>query len=139
MRSLIAAAVLIAIAGSASAADAKGGYAVLGTGSFTCGDFLSGPKDVGKIVTLWVDGYATALNQSLPGVKDVTGGRSNDQIADALYSECNGHNDMILADATRNMIMKMADLKPAAAGKKSKKADKTPAPAPADDVPELRH
>lgn len=136
MKALLAAAAFLALAGSASAMDAKGNYAVLGTGSFTCGDFLSGPPEAGKVVAMWVSGYATALNQSLSGVKDVTGGRTDAQLADALYAECNGHNETILADATRAMIVKMAGLKPTGASKKSKKAEK---PAPADDVPELRH
>lgn len=137
MKSLIAAAAMLALAGSAAAADTKGNYAVLGTGAFTCGDFLSGPPEAAQVVTIWIHGYATALNQILPEVKDVTGGRTDAQLTDALYNECSGHQEMVLADATRDMIVKLGVVK--AAGKKVKTADK-PAPAPADEgVPELRH
>lgn len=136
MKRLIAAAALLALAGTASAADAKGNYAVLGTGAFTCADFLSGPPEVAQVVAIFVHGYATALNQAMSDVKDVTAGRTDAQLTDALYNECNGRPDVILADATRDMIVKIGAVK--AAPKKAKKA-KAEAPPPADDgIPELR-
>lgn len=137
MKSLIAAAALIVLAGSAAASDSKGNYTVIGSGAFTCGDFLSAPPEAAKAFSIWVSGYATALNQALPDVKDVSGGRTDEQMIDALANECNGHNDKVLADATRDMIIKMGNVK-ATAKKSKKKAE--PAAEPAEEgIPELRH
>ena len=134
MKRLVIAAAFLALAGTASASDAKGNYAVLGTGAFTCGDFLSGPQEAAQVFSIWIHGYATALNQAMPDVKDVTAGRTDAQLTDALYNECNGRPDVILADATRDMIMKIGAVK--APSKKAKKAKAEP---PADEgIPELR-
>lgn len=138
MKSLIAAAALLALAGTASAADSKGNYAVLGGGAFTCADYLSGPPEASQIMSVWIQGYATALNQALPGVKDVTKGMSDSQLADQLYNYCNGKNDTVLADATRDMLVAMGGIK-AEGGKKAKKKKAEAEPAAAEEpVPELR-
>jgi hypothetical protein len=137
MKSLIAAAAaLLALAGTASAADAKGGYAVLGTGAFTCGDLLSGGEDAGQVFSIWMHGYATALNQAIPDVKDVTGGRTDGQLLDALYGYCNGKNEEVLADAARNVIIGMSGIKPA--GKKAKKKPEAKPELTEEALPELR-
>ena len=137
MKTIFAAAAFLALglAGTAAAADAKGNYSVVGLGAHTCADYVSAPKEVGQIVGIWVQGYATAMNQMLPDVKDVTGGRTDAQIEQALVGVCNQNPNMLLADATREMVVKMAGLE-GKAKKKTAKAD--PAPAAEEGVPALR-
>lgn len=137
MKTILAAAAVLALglAGTAAAADAKGGYAVVGPGAHSCAEFTAAPKDVGAIVGIWVQGYVTALNQALPDVRDVTNGRSDAEIEQALVGVCNKNPNMLLADATREMVVKMAGLE-AKPKKKSAKAEA--APAAEDGVPALR-
>lgn len=132
MKTLAAAvaAIAFAAAGSAAAADAKGNYAVIGLGAHTCADYTSAPEDASLIVGVWVQGYMTALNQALPDVTDVSGGRSDAQIGEDLYAVCSGKPQMLLADATRELALKMVGK---AAPKKAKKAE-----APAEAAPVLR-
>lgn len=133
MKTILAAAALtLAFAGAANAADGKGNYAVLGPGANTCAQFTSAPAEVGMIVGVWVQGYATALNQALPEVKDVTGGRTDAQIEAELRRFCGNNPQMLLADATRQMIVKMAGLE----GKPKKTAKA--APAADEGAPALR-
>lgn len=134
MKTILAAAALtLAFAGAANAADGKGNYAVLGPGANTCAQFTSAPAEVGMIVGVWVQGYATALNQALPDVKDVTGGRTDAQIENELRRICGNNPQMLLADATRQMIVKMAGLEG-----KPKKTAKAAAPAADEGAPALR-
>lgn len=131
MKTLIAAAAIaFAVAGSAAAADAKGNYAVIGLGANTCADYTTAPQEVTAVVGVWVQGYMTALNQALPEVTDVSGGRNDAQISDGLYSICTGKPQMLLADATRELALKMVGN---IAPKKAKKAE-----APAEAAPVLR-
>ena len=125
MKTIFAAAVMLGLAGAASAADAKGNYAVLGPGAHSCAEFTSAPADVGLVIGVWVQGYATALNQALPETKDVTGGRSDAQIESELRRICGNNPQMLIADATRQMVVKMAGLE----GKAKKKTAKAEAPA----------
>jgi len=132
MKTILAAAALLALTGTAAAADAKGSYAVVGAGAHSCAEFASAPPEIGKIVGVWVQGYATALNQALPDVKDVTKGRTDAQLEQALRKVCDDNPNMLLADATREMVVKMGGL--TAAKKKTAKAA-----APAEDAaPALR-
>ena len=128
---LAAAAFALTFAGAASAADAKGNYAVIGLGANTCGDFMSAPTEVAAIVGVWVQGYMTALNQAIPDVTDVSGGRSDAQITDGLYQVCTGKPAMLLADATRELSLQMVGR---VEGKKAAKK----AEAPAEAAPALR-
>ena len=136
MKTIFAAAAFLALglAGTAAAADAKGGYAVVGLGANTCAEYTAAPREVGQIVGVWVQGYATAMNQVLPDVKDVTNGRSDAQIEQELVGICNKNPNMLLADATREMVVKMAGLE-GKAKKKTAKADAAPAE---EGVPALR-
>ena len=137
MKTIFAAATVLALglAGTAAAADAKGGYAVVGLGAHSCADYTAAPKEVGQIVGIWIQGYATAMNQVLPDVKDVTNGRSDAQIEQALVGVCSKNPNMLLADAAREMVVKMAGLE----GKTKKKTAKAePAPATDDGAPALR-
>ena len=85
MKTMIAAAAFaLSLAGAASAADAEGNYSVIGMGARTCADYTSAPAEAAMVVGVWVQGYMTALNQALPDVKDVTGGRTDQQLADEL-------------------------------------------------------
>ncbi len=131
MKTLIAAAAIaLAAAGTAAAADAKGNYAVIGLGANTCADYTSAPKEVASIVGVWVQGYMTALNQALPEITDVSGGRNDSQIGDGLYAVCAGKPQMLLADASRELALKLVG---GQAPKKAKKAE-----APAEAAPALR-
>ena len=79
MKTMIAAAAFaLSLAGAASAADAEGNYSVIGMGARTCADYTSAPAEAAMVVGVWVQGYMTALNQALPDVKDVTGGRTDE-------------------------------------------------------------
>ena len=127
---LAAAAFALTLAGAASAADAKGNYSVIGLGSNTCADYTSAPAEVTAVVGVWMQGYMTALNQALPDVADVTGGRTDAQLAEALYSACRRDPNMLLADATREVALKMSGLS-------AKKSAKVEAPA-AEAAPVLR-
>lgn len=130
MKTLVAAAAFtLALAGTASAADAKGNYAVIGLGARTCADYTAAPAEVSMIVGVWVQGYMTALNQALPEVTDVTGGRTDSQIAEALFSACRRDPNMLLADATRDVALTLVG----STGRKSAKAE-----APAEAAPVLR-
>ena len=92
-------------------------------------DYTSAPAEAAMVVGVWVQGYMTALNQALPDVKDVTGGRTDQQLADALFSACRNDPHMLLADASRELALKLIG-KP---GKKTAKAE-----APAEAAPALR-
>jgi hypothetical protein len=127
---LAAAAFTIALTGAASAADAKGNYAVIGLGARTCADYTSAPAEVTAVVGVWVQGYMTALNQALPEITDVTSGRSDAQIADALFAACRRDPNMLLADATRDVALSLAGK---TGGKKQAKAE-----APVEAAPVLR-
>ncbi len=130
MKTMIAAAAFaLSLAGAASAADAEGNYSVIGMGARTCADYTSAPAEAAMVVGVWVQGYMTALNQALPDVKDVTGGRTDQQLADALFSACRNDPHMLLADASRELALKLIG-KP---GKKTAKAE-----APAEAAPALR-
>lgn len=126
---LAAAAFALTLAGAASAADAKGNYSVIGMGARTCADYTAAPAEAAMVVGVWVQGYMTALNQALPDIKDVTGGRTDAQLADALFSACRRDPNMLLADASREVALKLI-------GKPGKTAAK--AEAPADAAPVLR-
>lgn len=129
MNKLIAAAALALLAGSASAADAKGNYQVIGLGAHTCADYTSAPAEVSAVVGVWVQGYMTALNQALPEVIDVTAGRSDAQISEALYSACRRDPSKMLADATRDVALSLVGRAP---------KTKAKAEAPAEAAPALR-
>ncbi|MFT3810110.1 MAG: HdeA/HdeB family chaperone [Micropepsaceae bacterium] len=126
---LAAAAFALTLAGAASAADAKGNYSVIGLGANTCADYTAAPVEVTQIVGVWMQGYMTALNQALPEVTDVTAGRNDAQLADALYSACRSNPNMLLADATRDIALKMVGTAP---------KSKAKAEAPAEAAPVLR-
>jgi hypothetical protein len=134
MKTIFAAAALLALglAGTAAAADAKGAYSVVGAGAHSCAELASAPPEVGRIVGVWVQGYATALNQALPDVKDVTKGRTDAELEQALRKVCNDNPNMLIADATREMVVKMGGL-----GTAKKKTAKAAAPAE-DAAPALR-
>ncbi len=130
MKTLLAAAAFaLSCAGAASAADAQGNYAVIGMGARTCADYTAAPVEAAMVVGVWVQGYMTALNQALPDVKDVTGGRTDQQIGDALFAACRRDPNMLLADATREVALGLIGK----TGKKTAKAE-----APADAAPVLR-
>jgi opacity protein-like surface antigen len=130
MKSLLAAAAFtLTLAGAASAADANGNYSVIGMGARTCADYTAAPAEAAMVVGVWVQGYMTALNQALPDVTDVTGGRTDAQIGDALFSACRRDPNMLLADATREVALGLI-------GKPAKKSAKVEAPAEA--APALR-
>mgnify|MGYP001166055929 FL=1 len=128
MKTILAAAALsLALAGSAAAADAEGRYEVLGLGAFTCADYIAAPPEAADLVGIWVQGYATAMNQLLGDVRDVTGGRSDAQIAQEIWHVCKADPKLLMADAARAMIVKMAGLDTGPAAKKTAKADEGPA------------
>ena len=130
MKSLLAAAALaLAVTGTAAAADSRGSYTIAGAGAHSCGSYLASPREVSVIVGVWMQGYVTALNQVMPDTKDVTGGKNDAQMEQELVRVCKKNPDLMLADATREAVVKMMG-KPA---KKSAKAE-----APADALPELR-
>lgn len=130
MKTLLAAAAFaLTFASAASAADAKGNYSVIGLGANTCADYTSAPTEVVQVVGVWVQGYMTALNQALPDVQDVTGGRTDRQIGDALFAACRRDPNMLLADATREVALSLVGR----TGKKTAKAE-----APAEAAPVLR-
>jgi len=125
MKTLLAAAAFtLTLTGAAAAADAQGNYAVIGLGARTCADYTAAPADVTAIVGVWVQGYMTALNQALPEITDVTAGRNDAQISDALFSACRRDPNMLLADATREVALSLAGK---TGGKKQAKAEAAPA------------
>ncbi len=128
---LAAAAFALTFASAATAADAKGNYTVIGLGANTCGEYMSAPAEVAAIVGVWVQGYMTALNQAVPDVVDVSGGRTDTQLTDGLYQVCTGKPGMLLADATRELSLQMIGR---VDGKKAAKK----AEAPAEAAPALR-
>jgi opacity protein-like surface antigen len=130
MKAFLAAATLaLAVTGSAAAADANGNYTVAGAGAHSCGSYLASPREVSVIVGVWMQGYVTALNQVMPDTKDVTGGRTDAQMEQELVRVCKKQPDLMLADATREVFVKMIG----APARKSAKAE-----APAEALPELR-
>ncbi len=132
MKTILATAALsLALAGAASAADDQGRYQVLGLGALTCADYIDAPAEAADIVGVWVQGYATALNQVVSGVKDVTAGHSDAEIAQSLWNVCKANPKLMMADATRDVIVKMSGIDGTPA-KKTAKAD------PAGEAPALR-
>ena len=98
MKTILATAALsLALAGAASAADDQGRYQVLGLGALTCADYIDAPAEAADIVGVWVQGYATALNQVVAGVKDVTAGHSDAEIAQSLWNVCKANPKLMMA------------------------------------------
>jgi hypothetical protein len=136
--SLIRSAALAAIAAGcllpapASAADEKGGYTALGLGARTCADLQSAPQDVVSIVGVYAHGYFTALNQVLPGLADLTGGRDDNAVLQEIFRSCQANANMLIADALHDVTMRLTG-----GGKqaKAKTKDETPA---AEAAPDLR-
>lgn len=136
MKSLFAAAAVIAaLTGSAMAADASGNYSVSGAGARSCADYNTAPPEALAIVSVWVQGYVTALNQIVPGVTDVSGGRGDMELQQALSGVCASNPRMLLADAANVVVGGIMEKSP-----KAKKAKRAKAqPAPAEEAPlELR-
>jgi hypothetical protein len=135
MKKLIAtAARALSFAGAAYAADGKGKYEVLGLGAQSCSEYNAIKADAEKVVGIWVEGYATALNQALPGTKDVTKGANQQQIMEKVSAACAASPDMMIADATRNVMIEMSGLKDKASVRTAK-ADESEAPI---EAPALR-
>ncbi|MCC6918263.1 MAG: hypothetical protein IT548_03610 [Alphaproteobacteria bacterium] len=134
MKTLAAFAAGLALAGAASAADARGGYQAVGVGANSCAQYLAAPRDVGQVVGVWLSGYFTAMNQVLPDTTDVLAGRTDADLEQALVSACQKQPTQLLADAANQMLTAMAPARPAAA-KTKKKSGKQPKD---EAVPELR-
>lgn len=137
-RLAIAFAALTVLAAPAFAADAKGQYAAIGTGARPCQDFLAAPKEVSMIVGVWLQGYVTALNQVIPGVSDVSTGKTSVQLDQELVRVCKKNPNMILADAARTLVLSLGNIP--AAGAQAARPAKTAeaAAAPAESMPALR-
>ena len=138
MKTLAALAAGLALAGTASAADARGAYQAVGVGANSCAQDLAAPRDVGQVVGVWLSGYFTAMNQVLPNTTDVLAGRTDADLEQALVHACQKQPTQLLADAANQMLTAMAPAK-APARTKTKKSGKSPKGETAGEaVPELR-
>ena len=138
MKTLVVLAAGLALAGSASAADARGAYQAVGVGANSCAQYLAAPRDVGQVVGVWLSGYFTAMNQVLPNTSDVLAGRTDADLEQALVSACTKQPTMLLADAANHMLTAMAPARPAARSKTKKPTRQPKGDAAGEAVPELR-
>lgn len=103
------AAVLMALASAAGAADGEGNFAVKGVGTSTCRNYLDARQTGGDAYVLYggyIGGYVTAYNQFQPQTFDVLPWHSVDTITRMLARFCDKSPDSLFA-AVLSRLMKV--------------------------------
>lgn len=95
---------------SASAEDVDGRYAIKGVGQMSCATFneaLDAEREDAKAALIWLSGYLTGINASVPETFDVVSWQSEGMIAQALRNRCASSPEEPLAQAIAAMVETM--------------------------------
>ncbi len=98
--------------GTASAADAKGSFAVHGMGGQTCKTMidriLQGDAAMRPVVTSWLLGYLSAVNRRQPDTFDDTPVVAPDALMNMLVSVCRQHEDVTIEAAVNSILQTLS-------------------------------
>ena len=94
----------------------QGQYSILGAGTNSCGEWTkarAGDQDWNQlIITAWVLGYLTAVNEYAPGSDDITGNTDIEGLRAWLDNYCSQHSLEIIANAAQKLVKELRQRSP---------------------------
>ncbi|MCQ8185315.1 peptidoglycan-binding domain-containing protein [Parvularcula maris] len=106
-KTVLAAAALLPMLGTAHAGDPDGRYAVKGIGLLPCGAFLQSAEQGSQeapLVMTWLSGYLSAANMFMDGAYDLVSWQDDQVLANALAATCNQMPQQPVAVAATQLI-----------------------------------
>jgi hypothetical protein len=105
MRSIALAFALTLSTGTASAADGKGNFQILGAGTVQCSSFPGATPQQRLYVETWLAGYITALNRTMPDTYNLIGNVPIERVMSMIGEWCSQTPDARLAEVIHRIAV----------------------------------